>query len=504
MHLWKLTPRPEYANLTVRRFLTPYQAQVWLDREYPAYAARYTVEACDWREREQALFAAEVYRQPVWSKESWWTANEDVWEDHFVHASLEDATAIAFTEDERKGEADRQTRIKPGRYLKRFFGDILTDKQIAFYAEWQAKGERPKLERDARFGIARTAAQICEAYVHGPVSCMDGRNFEDASDHPARVYATRDLGVAYLHSTTAPLSEDNGLHRPYIARALVRFDDNGEPAAYGRVYPTADRYACDGFESQEEAEEVRMALIEALRAEGFRSEAETGRGLEGARLRKIHLSGDSYVMPYLDQDYRVEDGGDCFIMSRHGDHDADNICGTITIEDNSTECDECGDRVEEDEGHTAFSTAHHNYGGDNLVTVCDHCYSHSTFRCEGHNETMLDRVPHTELNGETYSDVWLDQNAFTCARTGELTLDRDGQTLENGERWSDDAVERFAFTCEHDGGVYPLEEESRVYPGYAARYDRETLPDREPVAEEFWPVEVHPDQAPLPLELEAA
>ena len=101
---------------------------------------------------------------------------------------------VAFTEDAAKGAADRQTRLKVGVYLTRYFGDVLSSDAIrdiatAFTAE----------REEHTIMFAATADEIERVYTSGPHSCMAHAASDYASSiHPVRVYAAGDLQVAYI------------------------------------------------------------------------------------------------------------------------------------------------------------------------------------------------------------------------------------------------------------------------------------------------------------------
>jgi hypothetical protein len=143
----------------------------------------------DWRARERERMRDGTYLPipDVWLNTNWWylaTHETARWDDaklqyvdiparlgdHFAHPSTAKDCMIAFTEDDAKGQQDRQTRLTPGRYLTRYFGDVLTSSEIAkFAALYCAQFE------DIELKVTQDADEIERVYTNGPSSCMSHR-----------------------------------------------------------------------------------------------------------------------------------------------------------------------------------------------------------------------------------------------------------------------------------------------------------------------------------------
>jgi len=67
-----------------------------------------------WRTRELARALTGEYLPVPWALEPW---AAPLLAEHFPHVSTDDPTMLAYTPDEPKGEQNRQTRCRPGRYL---------------------------------------------------------------------------------------------------------------------------------------------------------------------------------------------------------------------------------------------------------------------------------------------------------------------------------------------------------------------------------------------------
>ena len=74
-----------------------------------------------WREREQERFEKGIYEELPPSITRYLSQNPAT-KEHFAHLDIDGKGLIAFTEDERRGEADTQKVIKVRRYLRTFFG----------------------------------------------------------------------------------------------------------------------------------------------------------------------------------------------------------------------------------------------------------------------------------------------------------------------------------------------------------------------------------------------
>ena len=93
--------------------------------------------SCDeWKSREISRFRDGKYSRPVWdNKNEDWDSFVDVrvafteqTKHHYAHVSLNNQAMLAYTENETKGKADRQTPIKVGRYLNRFTEGLSEDR----------------------------------------------------------------------------------------------------------------------------------------------------------------------------------------------------------------------------------------------------------------------------------------------------------------------------------------------------------------------------------------
>jgi hypothetical protein len=412
--------------------------------ESPGYAVRYAEELTrltsqkhqlrvvvsdDWKARELNRFISGEYLPVAWQYAGFWSDRSDELKAHFCHRSKDKPAFIAFTESPEKGARDIQTRLRPGVYLKRYFGDVLSDAEITQYARLHAmlSGET---EYEIKF--ARTADEIEQVYITGPASCMSESARQYSGIHPVRVYGDSDLQLAYIKAESSYHEE------PIMARALVW----PEKQVYGRVYPTPERY----YDSaREEARAAQAALVRGLESLGF-----TRGEFEGATIRKIESRDGGHVMPYLDGVQSVSDCGDVFKITSRGEYSATNTNGLL--EDGAT-CESCDGGFNPDDGQTVRTA---RYGEQ---TWCPSCVDNSAFYCHGNEELYADYIDHVEVDGEIYSLYYARENFYYCQNTCEWNAD--GTTsvyVRPGyqEEWSADALEE-AFYCDGSAEWYACE-----------------------------------------------
>lgn len=349
----------------------------------------------DWKRRERVRLKYEYMAVP-WADKSWSKSGDA--ELHFPHVAAGDTTKIAFTENEKKGRQDIQLRMKPGRYLKRFFGAILSGDEIESWAQKWAALEQVEIK------FAKTADEIEEVYCNGPHSCMAYSPEEFSSKcHPVRVYGDSDLQVAYM-------IRDERI----TARVLVW----PEKKKYSVVYGDKGR------------------LVPKLEELGYTSGC-----LEGARIRKIS-DGSSFVMPYIDELYSVSDcDGDWFSLG--GGISADNTNG---LSDYGRPCDNCGDNYDDDDEG--------GYVDSRDESWCPSCYE-NTFYCSYTHEQIADADGIELDDGELVSERHFECEGWTCEISGGLFIGYECQVLtECGSVVHEREIGDEVYMCAHDTGYY--------------------------------------------------
>ena len=296
-----------------------------------------------------------------------WRAYAHKYPYHFAHMSIARPGLIAYTKTLEHGINDRQTIVKPGRYLTEYYADTFDHARITEYAA-QCSAAHMALQ------FATRADDIQTVYENGPRSCMS----HDASDysspcHPVRVYADCDLAVAYC----GPI---DGAY----ARAVVWPNKKHYQRIYGAV------------------EMMRALLHDAGYTRG---------SLDGARIRRITITGRKhcYVMPYVDgiagaEEYDREflilsDDGAISVSNTDGISGVDrrecDHCGNDYIYDeyngNPDYCDDCADRMwacdECGEAYFDDDSANNTPRG----VFCDDCYSATARTCDDCEADFNDR-----------------------------------------------------------------------------------------------------------------
>jgi len=384
-----------------------------------------------WRVRECARFLSGQYKPVIWSNEHWFINRDESLVCHYLHR----ATAhnlVAFTESNQKGEQDRQTVMKPGVYLTRFFSNVLTVHEIEHYARLHCM--QPGKACDIKFAIS--AQDIQDIYERGPDSCMSG----DVSDyepkiHPVSVYGDSDLSLAYIEG------ESDYHDKEIKSRALVW----AERKVYGRVYPTPERYS----DSRREIARVEQnRLVQALESAGYRPGS-----FNGAKIRAIphRRNEESYVMPYLDGGYSVDLVGEHFVLGKRASFEAQTTDGIIYLEARFT-CDRCEESACPDD---ASSVRVARYSTESW---CESCASNSSFYCHGDEETYSDEIESvSDSCGNNYSIYYASDNMFRCDNTGYWYDNSEAQDVYvrgiHVETWCRDAILEDAFCC-YGTGVY--------------------------------------------------
>jgi hypothetical protein len=189
-----------------------------------------------------------------------------------VHCKFdeEDPAAVFYTPDPQAGERDSQVRISLGRLMRKLYPQISDDTIRDLEASHRA-------ERSNEIELL-TGADLVEAYIKGPSSCMakPRSHWGDTLDgrHPAEVYDAPGFAMAVTRDGSGKV---NGRSLVWVNPA----DENDK--RYVRIYGDS-------------------SLKRRLERKGYRLA-----GLEGTRLKRIELSRQpdrtryvSVLMPYLD------------------------------------------------------------------------------------------------------------------------------------------------------------------------------------------------------------
>ena len=350
-----------------------------------------------------------------WHRERWFQKRLHLLAEVLPRQSNKFPGLVAYYQTPQKRAEGVLTPIKPGKFLKKFFGDVLTEEQIQDLGmKWIEWSSPPELK------WTQDADEIEAIYSNGPSSCMgkDAAYFSTGGIHPARVYAGPDLGVAWL-----------GDQKDATARAVVW----PEKKIYNTVYGDYHR--------------LKMAFAAQGWVEG---------DLDGARVQRIRFRS-GFVMPYVDGCSSAADEDD-YLRLGMGRLCTSNTSGWT--ESSLYSCTVCDEEVDEDDAH--------HYDGD---SYCDCCF-HERFReCDVYGDYYPSDDGHDGPN-----DTWISQDAidrdraFYCDATEKAYPMRsyDHVVMADGETWERSHAEEHAFECEFSQEWYPNAErvelsDGRVY-----------------------------------------
>lgn len=319
------------------------------------------VERDDWHYRELERFRTGVYQHVPWSDMA-----RSEYHCHFAHLSIKQPGLVAYTVDDEKGIADRQTAIKPGRYLEQFYPDMPKSERDRYCGMCSAQFQTLQITNDPNEIEAIYTAE------DSPDSCMchPARSF-NGHCHPVRVYGGKysDLALAWCGDLSQGIVK---------ARAIVW------PAKkrYSRIY---------GHES---------LLHALLTADGW-----SNGSLKGAKIAAISdKNGNGWIMPYVDNIAcaQLTRDNQSFVLGEGNMCTAETIgvSGAESDEDYFT-CESCNDHYPEEENN-----------GANLCQTCD---EHQT-SCDGCESYFDDRHEHfTSTRDENLCEACAREATVSCA-----------------------------------------------------------------------------------------
>ena len=290
-----------------------------------------------------------------------------------------DRAKVAYTRDERSGEANRQTVTSLGKYLTRHF-PVLPDHTIR---------DLVALAAPSACKLVHTMAEMLFHIVRGPGSCM-AKEFGGPESHPYNVYnPERGWHMA--------VREEGG---DTVGRALCM--DDGKIKYFVRSYRKTDNYS----PSDE-------ALETWLREQGYEKHSDW----EGCTLDYIPGRYGEFLAPYLDGDIK---GVDVYTVgaTRHlritngGEYECNNTDGTPS--GGGEECNDCNERVREGDGYWV--------GRHEDTRVCDSCIDNYRYAYGYRGRQYYvyeDNTVYVDSQGEYYATDHLDDNNIVELDDGE-------------------------------------------------------------------------------------
>ena len=333
-------------------------------------APGFSVADMIWKNRELDRFASGEYARIVGS-----TLNFQY--DHFIHWSKKSPGKIAFTQSIQHGRDDRQTVIKLGKYIARYFPDIAPHVVRDIVAQLQGA----LIAEDLQF--LTSAGDIYHAYedINGG-SCMRvGHRSLESDTHPSQCYADQQ-GVAIAHIQG-------------VGRGVV----NVEQKTYFKIYGDNEKF---------------MAILESV---GY---SKNDKGLEGLTLGYIEENGQ-IILPYLDGTQNVE-------LCRSGDNSHYWRVGGALPADNGTA-----------QHDTACGVNGFSERSDDEHTMCHSCDGRVSHDDTFYVESEDIRICESCLNGDDYERAFGDRansEIVSVSNTSVFLYDGYYYTLE-GLAWHD-------------------------------------------------------------------
>ena len=398
-----------------------------------------------WKTRELKRFESGQYTAVPWAAETW--ARRKEIDSHFPHVSEKNPSQIAFTENSEKGDRDIQTPMRPGKYLRRFYDEILDERQIT---EWAGKFAAANESIEVKF--AHTPDEIERVYREGPNSCMAYSIDEYAADiHPTRVYGAGDLAIAYIESE---IKEDN----KYIKRRMSQMRGCDCEECQREIRFLEERLELELKNKKKKYRITARCLAWPEKNHfsviyGDRDRLESGLdklgyergGMEGARLLKHKCKG-VYVMPYID-DFEAATVGEEFIFI-----DCDGELSTQSTNGLTSEtprCENCGDGIDPD-----YACSVNHEGVDQ--SWCEHCRDNDAFYCDDCCDTYSGS-PELERDFACICSGCA-TNYFECDNCHEYRHDDSlAIAADNGDSICDECEGEY-FCCDECGEYFPNDE----------------------------------------------
>lgn len=297
------------------------------------------------------------------------------------HVSETDSTRIAYTRDERAGNADRQTVTTVGKYITRHFPDM-PDHEVRDIVGLFAAGDSCK--------FVYTMAEMLHHLLNGPGSCMAkdfGMRCEDGvRRHPYEVYDPKygwHMAVFVRNGET-------------LGRALCMRDNDA--GYYVRSYRRADNFS--------HSDERLEAWLES---QGYSKQDYWERD---TKLALYKANGGEILAPYIDGGHQYVDiCGNHLEISSSGEYECNNTGGTAS--GGGEECNDCGDRFSEGDGYWV--------GRYEDNQVCQDCCDHNYYYAYGGNGNQYyvhsDNVVH--VGDSVYDGDFLSDNGIVELENGD-------------------------------------------------------------------------------------
>ena len=322
------------------------------------------------------------------------------------HVSETDSTRLAYTRDDRAGEANRQVITTVGKYLTRHF-TTMPDHEVRNLVALYAAGESCK--------FVHTMAEMLHHLHRGPTSCMVSRREIRCDDgelrHPYQAYDPK-----------------YGWH---MAVRTENDDTVGRALCVGKYFVRS--YKKTGGHSYSD-ERLEAWLV----SQGYTHLHQYPQGTELA----YYTTSDEFLAPFIDGDEkRVSMCGDKLELDEDGDYVCNNTDGTPEGGERES-CSDCGDSFDAGDGYWVGIYEDSQVCSD----CCDNNYTYAYSR-RGH-QYYVPSDNTIEVNGDYYDVDYLSDNEIVELADGDYASMGDCVLINEDWYLSDDDEVCFAEDVE--------------------------------------------------------
>lgn len=338
------------------------------------------------------------------------------------HKAETDPNRLAYTRDERSGEADRQTVTTIGKYLTRHFSSAPDYVIRDIVAQHTYAGQITYTnDRDT---------MVC-AVVDGPASCMSKTFLIHGEDghyyHPYAVYDP-ELGWGMV------IRKDGD---EVLGRCLVWTGE--EAGEYVKHWVRSYKR-----EKNERSHSGSDEAIEMwLKANGYTRQG----SWDGKEIKEVRTRDGDYLMPYIDGNVqRVELTSRGMFINDDGDIDATNTGGTSSY--GRDICAHCGARYNSEDAGIWIGA----YEDEHVCGNCEDNYTYVYGRRGNQYYINNDRV--IEADGDSYDCEYLSDNNIVELANGDYTHIDNAVWIESEDAYYDSDDSDICYA--EDSGRYEM------------------------------------------------
>lgn len=373
-----------------------------------------TVPGRPWFERERcryALHPAVIRLMRAYRPDDWQQLLLE-----WPHKSESDPNRLAYTRDERSGEADRQVITTIGKYLRRHFSQAPDDMIRDITAQYTYGGE---------MFITNDIAVMVNAVTVGPRSCMSGSDFlircEDGQRrHP---YAVYDPSLGW----SMAIRQEGG---EVLGRCVLWQGNDPESGDETPIKIFVRSYKRERDETSHSGSDE--ALEAWLANQGYVRRRYWPDGTPLMRYR----AQDGYLMPYIDGGTQNVDE-DSFTIHGNGDLEANNTGGLT--HDFDSECSHCGRRYNSDDEGIWVGRHEDEHVCGNCADEYVYVYGRNGNQYYIHADNVI------EAGGEYYDQDYLDDNGIVQTADGDYAQQDDCVWIESTDEYYEHDDHRICY-----------------------------------------------------------